>query len=76
MVRCWWLFCPAPDPSACASQASDRQAALEARVAEATEQLVAARAEAADMKGIMADTARILDQKNAEVCTFAFSVAD
>ncbi len=36
-------------------------------MAEATEQLVAARAEAADMKGIMADTARILDQKNAEV---------
>ena len=31
-----------------------------------TEELTAARTEAADMKGIMADTARILDQKNAE----------
>ena len=47
-------------------QACDKQAALEARLAEATEQLTAARAEATDMKGIMADTARILDQKNAE----------
>ena len=39
-------------------------------MAEVTEQLAAARAEAADMKGIMADTARILDQKNAEVSSF------
>lgn len=47
-------------------QAAEKQAALETRLAAEAEQLAAARAEAADMKGIMADTARILEQKNSE----------
>ena len=51
------------------AQAAEQQTALEARLAAATEELGAVRAEAADMKGIMADTARILDQKNAEART-------
>ena len=68
MVAYWVVVLPCDRSAGHAIlQASDRQAALEARLAEATEQLAAARADAADMKGIMADTARILEQKNAEV---------
>lgn len=43
------------------------QAELEAELSCARGALDEALAEAEDMKGIMADTARILDQKNAEV---------
>ena len=61
--------CPNPLKPTCVPrpQAAQVQAALEAELSSARGALDEALAEAADMKGIMADAASMLRQKDAEV---------